>query len=261
MIKKINISALILFLMLTILSVYFVIKATRVYEDTDLNFLEDCDSYSEFDLVNEVKNIDSNEIITKFPYKKYLNEAKYCDIKNINSHIYILDSLYNNHRGISLEILKIAFTDSLKNSNSENLIQYNPEFLNNKLEWAKQMNTYSKCFPKNRRLFRIVHKYWMNVISMSLSKFQGEKPDLKFDYTFKYLTTNISLEKYSMSYGFSKSQKIVNYLAEGRYMYIWNRIYKSTGWLTKFGLIILIFSTIFTYSFTIYKLFKKFIKK
>ena len=257
MIKKLNIIALVILLILGFTACFYIIKSTRAYKDTDLDILDSCLPYTEFNLNEELMAVDSHEIFVKFPYEKYLKESSYCDIKNINSHILTLDSIYNNHWDITLEVLRTTLTDSLKSYHENELEHFNPQFLINKVEWAKKMKRYGECFPENQYLFDITYEYWMRNISSYLGIYQSNESNLKYDYRFKYLTTNLSLEKYFVSFGFSKSQKLVNYLVEGRYMYIWNRIYKSTGIATKIILILMMLSTILAYLSLMNNIYKK----
>jgi len=255
MFKKVNLILLFISVSTTVAFIYFIITATENYDDTDLYVLEECEPYSEFNLLKEIKNIDSSEIVKKFPYKKYIEESGYCDVNNISNHIMILDSNYNNHWDISMNTLLVALTDSLKEYKSEELSKFNPQFLINKIEWAKKMKRYGDCYPNNKFLFYVTYEFWMSQISSLMYKYNGDNSKLRYDFRYKYLVTCLSMEKYFVSFGFSKKEKMINYLTEGRYMYIWNRIYKSTSLLTKLTLVFLIFLTIFTFIFSFKKIF------
>ena len=253
--KKLNIFLLLISTFITAFFIYFIVISTENYDDTDLHVLDECEPYSEFNLLQEIKNIDSLEIVDKFPYRKYIEESGYCDINNISKHIIILDSNYNNHFDISMNTLLVALTDSLKEYKSKELSEFNPQFLINKIEWAKKMKHYGECYPNNKFLFDVTYEFWMSEISSLMYKYNGDNSILRYDFRYKYLVTCLSMEKYFVSFGFSKKEKMINYLTEGRYMYIWNRIYKSTSLLTKSILLFLIFLTTFTFIFTFKKIF------
>ena len=253
--KKLNIFLLIISTFITAFFIYFILASTENYDDTDLHVLDECEPYSEFNLLKEIKNIDSSEIVDKFPYRKYIEESGYCDINNISKHIIILDSNYNNHWDISMNTLLVAVTDSLKEYKSKELSEFNPQFLINKIEWAKKMKRYGECYPNNKFLFEVTYEFWMSEISSLMYKYNGQDSKIRYDFRYKYLVTCLSMDKYYVSFGYSKKQKIIKYLTEGRYMYIWNRIYKSTSLLTKSILVFLIFLTTFTYISTFKKMF------
>ena len=70
MFKKVNLILLLISVSTTVAFIYFIITATENYDDTDLYVLEECEPYSEFNLLKEIKNIDSSEIVKKFPASK-----------------------------------------------------------------------------------------------------------------------------------------------------------------------------------------------
>tara|TARA_B110000046_G_scaffold185004_1_gene225194 strand:- start:4069 stop:4857 length:789 start_codon:yes stop_codon:yes gene_type:complete len=240
-----------------LLFLYIIFNATDNYEDTDIYVLDECEEYSGFDLNNLLLNIDSIDIQKKFPYHKYVKESNYCNINNLTSHINTLDTLYGNHWDLTMKILLVTLTDTLKSIETTKLEKFNPQYLINKIEWAKKMKSYGECLIESRFLFAVIHEYWMSEVNSKLYYYYSKNPNLKYDYRFKYLVSNLSAEKYAVSFGFSKLEKLINYSIEGRFMYIWNRIYKGTNWIVKLTLITLILLTLISYITLILTAFKK----
>ena len=59
-------------------------------------------------------------------------------------------------------------------------------------------------------------------------------PDIKYDFKFKYLVGFCQSRQFSPPIGMSSGEKIVAYVIEGKYAYLFNRFWFGTGWMFKF---------------------------
>ena len=239
---------------------YFVYVAGEGYKLNGMISLEKCNKHTDFDLLNEIKSIDSSNIINDFPYNDYLKYSNYCDINNLLSHIQILDSMYHNTNEITIPILYTTLTDSLSKTFTKEHEVFNPQLLINQLYWAKNMKAYESYFVKYDLIFAIVYEYWMSHITNLLEIYFVDNKNLKYDFRFKLLLNECSLENYNISLGMRYHEKIADYLIQGKYSYIWSRFYNGTGWIVKVCIIILILFNLFCINFTLNNFIKKKIK-
>ena len=240
-----------------IAGLYFLNKAGSVYDSSLFNEINYCEELSKPTFIDEIINIDSSEIVKQFPYQKIIKNSNFCDVNYIIRNCKLLDSMYKNRAEITIPIMYTLLADSLISKFKNEHENYNPDLLINQIQWANNMKTCEKAFPEYDLIFLIVHDGWMNQISNLLSKYFENNEDIKYQLKFKILRNYCQINNYTIPVGLKSSEKLVDYLIESKYSYIWGRIYHGTGFLFKFIIISIGLINLFCVFYSIKNIFKK----
>ena len=244
------------FSFLLIFNSYLFYKAGEEFSFTGFQPIEECESANEFNLYSKLKGIDSINLLNKFPYQEYLNNSNYCNLKSIIADFKIVDSMYKNRDELTIPLFYNLLTDSLINFKKNKTKKFNPDFLIKKINWAKKMKVASQLNQEYEIIFLIVYEGWLNHISNLLSSYFENDKNIKYNLKFKILKNECSLEKYTVPVGLRTHEKLIDYLIEGRYSYIWGRLYHGTSFWIKFAIIIFGLLTISSFFYSIKNILK-----
>lgn len=245
-----------------ILIVYLGYRLLAVGPEIQFSTSSDQNEEGEFIAIEKcLDTISAEQILIKFPVNHYLNYSNYKDIDKLSFDLDVVDSTFEAPILITESLFYSILADSLMASFKSEFSSYKPNFLLSRLNWAREYLIYSEVYPARRVLFKAIYSSWMDKISNSLSVYLENNPNLKHQFSFKYLHTQCSLANYQIPLGLSKSEKIVDNLVQGKYKYIWDRFWFSTGWLPKIIVFFFLCATSLCYYWTLKSLVKHFFKQ
>ncbi len=211
-----------------------------------------CEEKPEFNLINHLGNWDKNSPLTSFPYSIYLDSVNYCDIQSIQKNLVLLDSLNPGNSSVNQHVIAIALTDSLWSKIDNSLINYNPDSLILLVQWAEKFNHYKDYDLSKAKLYRVIYKFWTNVIANQLRTYYDNKPNHKYDFKFNYLTAICQSKNLAPPIGNTDFEKIIHNLINKNFSYLFSKFWHDTGVVYK--LIVLIFGSVTVYGY--YRIFK-----
>ena len=193
-----------------------------------------------------------NNLTKTFPYNVYLDSANIFNIKNVLNDLALLDE-FTQDSALNRDLFTRLLTEKLGDKIGNSLILYNPDSLIYLLQWADGFYHFQKIDSKNERFYRRVNRYWFNFISNKLGQFSETNPNIKYDIKFKYMVELCRARMFNPPIGNSNSEKVLNYFIEGKYSYLFQRLWFGTN--IFFKLIILIGICFCFYSlYCIYKI-------
>ena len=107
-------------------------------------------------------------------------------------------------------------------------------------------------------VYGIAYEHWMNFISNKLGEYYENTPGIKYDYKFKYLTSVCRSKMFLPPTGNATDEKIVNYLSEQKYAYLFNRFWNGTSIWIKLLFSLLAVIVLYSIYFTVKSKFKLF---
>jgi hypothetical protein len=193
-------------------------------------------------LLNECSNIN---------YKKYIDSNNVFDIKTLELQLNDFNKIDSNLNYQS-EFFKYL-SDSVFQIRSKLFLEYNPEFLNNVTFFAIELNNCSKLETKNKILYEALSQFWFQKISETLSNASKENNNIKKTDKFRYLITILGNYQYFPSVFVSDKEKVVKYIKENNWEYLFRRFYGGTSIWFK----LLFFACPIILSFSIFYFIKK----
>jgi hypothetical protein len=252
----------IIFTASTILVLYLAYRLVAMGPETQFSLGSDEYEEQEFiDIARCLDKISADQILVKFPVELYLTYSNYKEIEKLSADLDAVDSTFNAPILVTESLFYSILADSLISNFKSEFSSYNPDFLLDRLIWAREFLIYSEVYPARRVLFKAIYSSWMDKISNSLSTYLEENSNLKHQFSYKFLHTECSLANYQTPLGLSKSEKIVDNLIQSKYKYIWDRFWFSTGWLSKLFVVFFLCATLLCYYWTLKSLAKHLLKK
>jgi len=236
---------------------YFVYVSSEAYNQYDIpsGFIQP--ERSDYTVLQAIENCDSSNILNNFNYNQYLKNGNYCDFKSLEKDFNLIDSIYRDPLSITETLFYTALADSMIAMDNKELLAYNPEYLLYKIGWVKRFVFYAECAPKRKYLYVGIYDKWIQEITDRLEHYISLDNNIKYEAKFKAIVTICQQEGYTIPLGMSSTDKIADYLVEGRYAYIWNRFWYSTGFFTKLIAFIIVIFISFSCTFTLFKILKK----
>lgn len=198
-----------------------------------------CIQIKGIDMEALLKTTASNHLLDDFPYDAYLASGRYCSLSAIKSDLEALDSLNPTETRLNQDILAITLTEKLEEEIAESFLQFNPDSMIQLLQWANQFNIYKELDSTHGDLFEMIYFHWLNFISNKLGGYYQEDSSIKYDYKFKYLVSTCKSKQFSPPIGNTNLEKVVNYMIDKQYSYLFFRFWNNTGLLFKIGLLML----------------------
>jgi hypothetical protein len=252
----------IIFIAITISVLYLAYRLVALGPETHFSTSSDQNEEREFiDIEKCLDTISAEQILIKFPVNQYLNYSNYKDIDKLSVDLDVVDSTFKAPILITESLFYSILADSLISNFKSEFSSYNPDFLLERLIWAREFLIYSEVYPNRRVLFKAIYASWMDKISNSLGTYLEDNSNLKHQFNYKFLHTECSLANYQIPLGLSKSEKIVDNLIQSKYKYIWDRFWFSTGWLSKLFVVFFLCATLLCYYWTLKSLTKHLLKK
>ena len=225
--------------------------------DTDTTFkridLENHDVI--IDLSNYIKS-DSTIIVKDiFPYEKYINSDNWKTVSSINNDLAILDSINPNHfNNLDAHVNALTIKNTYWHSSSL-------DSLNMLLNWIDKFNIDVDCVSNNSLLYNSVYNYWISEVALRLDSLQREEANIKYSFRYKFLKEICSQSlRASNSNPDDNTTKIVNYIIEKKWHYLYLRFCKGTSITYKTIAFSILLITLFGYYFLIIKIYNRFLK-
>lgn len=246
---KINLRYGYFFLFVTILIVTIGLVNKILSTDFEFNILSDKSGHIEngFEIKQYLKPEFKKNITKSFPFNSYIDSADIFNIKNVLNDLDSMDKFNENLR-LNRDLFTTLLTEKLVNKIQNSLIIYKPDSLIFLLQWADGFYHYQKIDKKNERFYRRVNRFWFNLISNKLGQFAETDPSIKYNIKFKYMVELCRARMFYPPIGNSNTEKVLNYFIEGKYSYLFQRLWFGTD--IFFKLIIL-----FGLSFCFYSLY------
>lgn len=236
---------------------FFSILLKTDYNATTLPKEETCPSPSSFCLSPSLKSINMENLKESFPYSIYLDSADWCNVNSIAKTVTNLDSINPEAQSLNREIISIALTQKLEERIKPTFVKYNPDSLISIIQWAEKFNQYQQFDKKNAKLYKVIYKYWINFVANQLGEYYQKEPKHKYDFKFQYVSSICQSKNLTPSVGNTNKEKIVAYVINKEYSYLFSRFWYGTSFVWK--LVILLFLILTAYSY--YCIFKLHFKK
>ena len=137
------------------------------------------------------------------------------------------------------------------------LISYDSKYILEKFDWVRSMKFYSQINKKNKYLFLGIYDRWMQKIVWTLTKELKNNNTIKYNNNFKIIAAQCKLEGYYVPQKKSSFEKVVDYLSDGRYTYIFKRLSSEINIYILIFLIIISAFNIFCIYFTLKRIIKQ----
>lgn len=219
---------------LVLLIFLFFVGSRMVATDFEANVPQErpCPFEPDFQLDRYLIGVNGLNIEQKFPYQTYLDSANWCNIRSITHDLELMDAA-NENVELNRDILAKTLTEVLESKVQNSLRTFNPDSLIFLLQWSARFNNYQELDEKNAQLYRMIYRYWFNLVSNKLGQYAEENASIKYEFKFKYITAFCHSKMFSPPIGNSNGEKIINYFIEQNYAYLFNRFWHGTGIVYK----------------------------
>ncbi|MEM6378458.1 MAG: hypothetical protein AAF705_09600 [Bacteroidota bacterium] len=244
---------LLAFLLIILFFLKIVSAASKMEQSSELPSQWTCPA-SAFDNMATIiqdLDLDSSNVIGKFPYEAYVANGNYCNIEAILKDLKYLASLEDAGKNERSDILMDALTTHLEAKIGPSFDQYNPDSLIQLLHWANQFGHYAN-YPSDYQLeFSVVHGFWLDYIANKLFTYTEQNSDVKYAHKFIYLRYNCEIQQYRAPIGKTRIEKVVDYFIESKYSYLLERLWNGTSWIFKLVVLMGILVTVYAFYRTI----------
>ena len=186
------------------------------------------------ELLELFANADGDSILEEFPYEQLLEEGCLPDLAGIAatmsglraqlpSSAVMIDQVYQ-------RLLTVAL-HRIQQPDRSNFTEW--------VRWAASFKTAQGVLEADlARTFRAVHFYWFSQINGYLGEWVAEDPAFKYRFDYRFAEKIMAGDKFYLSTGKTALEKIIQYLSEQRYAYLFSRFWHGTGAGFKLGLIL-----------------------
>ncbi len=210
---------------------FLIIGLTYKILSTDFEFYIPSDKTNRddkyFDIKSHLTPGFKNNLTKTFPYNVYLDSANIFNIKNVLNDLALLDE-FTQDSALNRDLFTRLLTEKLGDKIGNSLILYNPDSLIYLLQWADGFYHFQKIDSTNERFYRRVNRYWFNFISNKLGQFAETDPSIKYNVKFKYMVELCRARMFYPPIGNSNTEKVLNYFIEGKYSYLFQRLWFGT---------------------------------
>ena len=254
--KKISLLlALILFIFVSCLLFMFTKQDDNINLPTskDLYEISTVDTFNIKRLLPDSNNVD---LITHFPYRKYIDEANYENVKMIKRDIAIIESASKNDPMASQKILSLALTDSLLPKIKNKFSTYQPDTLVAFMQWVESFKYFAQYEEAYEPFYSSVYSYWVTFIANKLDEYSKTDANIKYQFKYRFIAGKCKENKFNVSPTPSEIEKIVNNVVESKWAYLYKRLW-SASLIQKIAFLFFGIFTITAYIITIIFLIKK----
>ena len=249
--KKISL----IFNILTIIILgYFAYNITKANDDNYMPSISKEKLPRNFDLRNNIKDLDETNIENNFPYVEYVSSQ---DFLNYTYFKQDLDEIKIKTKNDSKaqEILYKALTDTLDKFKHE---QYtaNLDSMIYLFQWADKYRVYSDIDTTNAILYSAIHEFWITKISDKLAQLSKDNSTILTNFKFKFLVAKCDEIKYNTPLKISSTTKVVNYFIQKKWAHLFQASWNQASKLQISILFLFLTITIFSY-ITLIKYFLK----
>ena len=249
--KKISL----IFNILTIIILgYFAYNITKANDDNYMPSISKEKLPRNFDLRNNIKDLDETNIENNFPYVEYVSSHDFLNYTNFKQDLDVIKSKTKNDSKAQ-EILYKALTDTLDKFKHE---QYtaNLDSMIYLFQWADKYRVYSDIDTTNAILYSAIHEFWVTKISDKLAQLSKDNSTILTNFKFKFLVAKCDEIKYNTPLKISSTTKVVNYFIQKKWAHLFQASWNQASKLQISILFLFLTITIFSY-ITLIKYFLK----
>ena len=249
--KKISL----IFNILTIIILgYFAYNITKANDDNYMPSISKEKLPRNFDLRNNIKDLDETNIENNFPYVEYVSSQYFLNYTYFKQDLDEIKSKTKNDSKAQ-EILYKALTDTLDKFKPE---QYtaNLDSMIYLFQWADKYRVYSDIDTTNAILYSAIHEFWVTKISDKLAQLSKDNSTILTNFKFKFLVAKCDEIKYNTPLKISSTTKVVNYFIQKKWAHLFQASWNQASKLQISILFLFLTITIFSY-ITLIKYFLK----
>ena len=249
--KKISL----IFNILTIIILgYFAYNITKANDDNYMPSISKEKLPRNFDLRNNIKDLDETNIENNFPYVEYVSSQDFLNYTYFKQDLDEIKSKTKNDSKAQ-EILYKALTDTLDKFKHE---QYtaNLDSMIYLFQWADKYRVYSDIDTTNAILYSAIHEFWIKKISDKLAQLSKDNSTILTNFKFKFLVAKCDEIKYNTPLKISSTTKVVNYFIQKKWAHLFQASWNQASKLQISILFLFLTITIFSY-ITLIKYFLK----
>ena len=249
--KKISL----IFNILTIIILgYFAYNITKANDDNYMPSISKEKLPRNFDLRNNIKDLDETNIENNFPYVEYVSSQDFLNYTYFKQDLDEIKSKTKNDSKAQ-EILYKALTDTLDKFKHE---QYtaNLDSMIYLFQWADKYRVYSDIDTTNAILYSAIHEFWVTKISDKLAQLSKDNSTILTNFKFKFLVAKCDEIKYNTPLKISSTTKVVNYFIQKKWAHLFQASWNQASKLQISILFLFLTITIFSY-ITLIKYFLK----
>lgn len=239
--------------------IYLFFQVPRANELFKFELVEcDISEREEFTTLFLQQNAEFTNGQLNLPEQEYLAHFNYCSLDWMERDlIYLRDSM-----GFGDDV-KDSYFDIHTKVNFKNYtidsLSFNAISIFNAIVMGERSLIYAEQSKENRYFFKAMGRFWLNSSAEKLTEICLNNPKLKYDINFKMLVDRCRQNQYNVAIKYASSEKIVNYLINKEYTYIFNRVWYNTSVITKGLIILLLTFTMYSYyilTLRFYSIFK-----
>ena len=249
--KKISL----IFNILTIIILgYFAYNITKANDDNYMPSISKEKLPRNFDLRNNIKDLDETNIENNFPYVEYVSSQDFLNYTYFKQDLDEIKSKTKNDSKAQ-EILYKALTDTLDKFKHA---QYtaNLDSMIYLFQWADKYRDYSDIDTTNAILYSAIHEFWVTKISDKLAQLSKDNSTILTNFKFKFLVAKCDEIKYNTPLKISSTTKVVNYFIQKKWAHLFQASWNQASKLQISILFLFLTITIFSY-ITLIKYFLK----
>jgi hypothetical protein len=240
--KKISL----IFNILTIIILgYFAYNITKANDDNYMPSISKEKLPRNFDLRNNIKDLDETNIENNFPYVEYVSSQDFLNYTYFKQDLDEIKSKTKNDSKAQ-EILYKALTDTLDKLKHE---QYtaNLDSMIYLFQWADKYRVYSDIDTTNAILYSAIHEFWITKISDKLAQLSKDNSTILTNFKFKFLVAKCDEIKYNTPLKISSTTKVVNYFIQKKWAHLFQASWNQASKLQISILFLFLTITIFSY--------------
>ena len=240
--KKISL----IFNILTIIILgYFAYNITKANDDNYMPSISKEKLPRNFDLRNNIKDLDETNIENNFPYVEYVSSQDFLNYTYFKQDLDEIKSKTKNDSKAQ-EILYKALTDTLDKFKHE---QYtaNLDSMIYLFQWADKYRVYSDIDTTNAILYSAIHEFWVTKISDKLAQLSKDNSTILTNFKFKFLVAKCDEIKYNTPLKISSTTKVVNYFIQKKWAHLFQASWNQASKLQISILFLFLTITIFSY--------------
>jgi hypothetical protein len=240
--KKISL----IFNILTIIILgYFAYNITKANDDNYMPSISKEKLPRNFDLRNNIKDLDETNIENNFPYVEYVSSKDFLNYTYFKQDLDVIKSKTKNDSKAQ-EILYKALTDTLDKIKHEQFTA-NLDSMIYLFQWADKYRVYSDIDTTNAILYSAIHEFWITKISDKLKQLSKDNSTILTNFKFKFLVAKCDEIKYNTPLKISSTTKVVNYFIQKKWAHLFQASWNQASKLQISILFLFLTITIFSY--------------
>jgi hypothetical protein len=240
--KKISL----IFNILTIIILgYFAYNITKANDDNYMPSISKEKLPRNFDLRNNIKDLDETNTENNFPYVEYVSSQDFLNYTYFKQDLDEIKSKTKNDSKAQ-EILYKALTDTLDKFKHEQFTA-NLDSMIYLFQWADKYRVYSDIDTTNAILYSAIHEFWITKISDKLKQLSKDNSTILTNFKFKFLVAKCDEIKYNTPLKISSTTKVVNYFIQKKWAHLFQASWNQASKLQISILFLFLTITIFSY--------------